>query len=139
MGRNMFGPNRGDWADDNWNGWWGDNPPYHCPVFVITKHPRPSIIMQGGTTFHFITDGIHSALKRATDAANGQDIRVGGGAATIRQYLQAGLVDEMHFAISPVFLGTGEHLFGGLNLPKLGYRCSEHVATAKATHIVLTK
>ena len=139
LGRNMFGPSRGDWADDNWKGWWGDNPPYHCPVFVITKYPRPSIIMEGGTTFHFVTDGIHAALERATEAANGQDIRVGGGVDTIRQYLQAGLVDEMHFAISPVLLGTGEHLFGGLNLPKLGYRRSEHVAAANATHVVLTK
>lgn len=143
LGRNMFGPVRGDWPDDNWKGWWGDNPPYHCPVFVLTKYPRPSITMEGGTTFHFVTDGIHAALKRATEAANGQDngrdIRVGGGVATIRQYLQAGLVDEMHFAISPVLLGTGEHLFAGLNLPKLGYRRSEHVTTPNATHIVLTK
>ena len=101
MGRNMFAPSRGDWPDDGWKGWWGDNPPYHCPVFVLTHHPRPSIAMDGGTTFHFVTDGIHAALKRATEAANGLDIRVGGGAATIRQYLRGGLIDEMHLAVSP--------------------------------------
>ncbi len=111
MGRNMFGPVRGEWPDDTWKGWWGDNPPYHCPAFVLTKYPRPSITMKGGTTFHFVTDGIHAALQQATEAANGQDIRVGGGVSTVRQYLQAGLVDEMHFAISPVLLGSGEHLF----------------------------
>ena len=139
LGRNMFGPVRGDWPDDNWKGWWGDNPPYHCPVFVLTNHPRPSITMEGGTTFHFVTDGIDAALKRATEAANGQDIRLGGGVATIRQYLQAGLIDEMHLVISPVLLGTGEHLFARLDLPKLGYRCSEHVTTPNATHVVLAR
>jgi len=139
LGRNMFAPSRGDWPDDNWKGWWGDNPPYHCPVFVLTNHPRPPITMEGGTVFHFVTDGIHAALKRATEAANGQDIRVGGGTATIRQYLEAGLIDEMHFVISPVLLGSGEHLFAGLDLPKLGYRRSEHVTTPNAMHIVLTK
>lgn len=139
LGRNMFGPIRGDWPDDAWKGWWGDTPPYHCPVFVLTHYPRPSIAMEGGTIFHFVTDGIHAALERATEAACGRDIRVGGGASTIRQYLQEGLVDEMHFAISPVLLGTGEPLFAGLDLPKLGYRRSEHVATPNATHIVLTK
>jgi dihydrofolate reductase len=139
LGRNMFGPIRGDWPDDNWKGWWGDNPPYHCPVFVLTNHPRASITMEGGTTFHFVTSGIHDALKRATDAADGRDIRLGGGVATIRQYLQAGLVDEMHFAISPVLLGTGEHLFAGIDLPKLGYRRSEYVPAPNATHVVLTK
>lgn len=139
LGRNMFAPSRGDWPDDNWKGWWGDNPPYHCPVFVLTKHPRPSITMEGGTTFHFVTDGIHAALQQATDAANGKDIRVGGGVATVRQYLQAGLIDEMHLAVSPVLLGTGEHLFAGLDLPKLGYRRSEHVATPNATHVVFTR
>lgn len=139
LGRNMFGPIRGNWPDDAWRGWWGDNPPYHCPVFVLTHYPRPSIVMEGGTTFHFLTDGIHAALQRATEAANGHDIRIGGGVATIRQYLQAELVDEMHFVISPVLLGAGEPLFAGLDLPKLGYRCSEHVTTRNATHVVLTR
>ena len=139
LGRNMFAPTRGAWADDGWKGWWGDNPPYHVPVFVLTHHPRAPLAMEGGTTFHFVTDGIEAALKRARDAAGGKDVRVGGGAATIRQYLQAGLVDEMHLAISPVLLGRGEPLFTGLDLPKLGYRCSEHVPTANATHVVLSK
>jgi dihydrofolate reductase len=139
LGRNMFAPSRGNWPDDSWKGWWGDTPPYHCPVFVLTHHPRPSIDMQGGTTFHVVTDGIHAALERASEAAKGQDIRVGGGASTIRQYLQEGLVDEMHFAISPVLLGTGEPLFAGLDLLKLGYRRSEHVTTPNAMHIVLTR
>jgi dihydrofolate reductase len=139
LGRNMFGPVRGPWPDDTWKGWWGDNPPYHCPVFVLTNHPRTSIEMDGGTTFHFVTDGIHAALKRATEAAGSRDIRIGGGAATIRQYLSAALIDEMHIAISPVLLGSGEHLLAGIDTPKLGYRCTEHVATANATHVVLTK
>jgi len=139
LGRNMFGPVRGEWPDDKWKGWWGDNPPYHCPVFVLTRYPRAPITMEGGTTFHFVTDGIHAALKRATEAANGKDIRVGGGTATIRQYLEAGLIDEMHLAVSPVLLGTGEHLFAGLDLPKLGYRCSEHVTTPNAMHVTFTR
>jgi dihydrofolate reductase len=139
MGRNMFGPVRGAWPDTNWKGWWGDNPPYHCDAFVLTHHPRDPISMAGGTTFHFVTDGIHAALKRAMRAANGRDVRLGGGVATIRQYLQAGLVDEMHLAVSPVFLGAGENLFAGLDLPKLGYQRSEYVSTASATHVVLTK
>jgi dihydrofolate reductase len=139
MGRNMFGPVRGPWPDDTWKGWWGDNPPYHCPAFVLTNHPRASIAMDGGTTFHFVTDGIHAALKRATDAANGRDIRLGGGVATIRQYLQAGLIDEMHLAVAPILLGSGEHLFAGIDAPKLGYQRTEHVATPNATHVVLTK
>ena len=139
MGRNMFGPVRGAWPDDTWKGWWGDNPPYHVPAFVLTKHARDPITMQGGTTFNFVTDGIQAALQRATEAAQGKDIRLGGGTATIRQYLRAGLVDEMHVAIAPTLLGSGEHLFAGLDLPKLGYRCSEHVPTAAATHVVLTK
>ena len=139
MGRNMFGPVRGNWPDEGWKGWWGENPPYHCPVFVLTNHPRASIAMEGGTIFHFVTDGIHAALRRASETANGRGVRLGGGVATIRQYLQAGLVDEMHFAVSPVLLGSGENIFTGLDLPKLGYRCSEHVATPNATHIVLTK
>jgi dihydrofolate reductase len=139
LGRNMFGPVRGPWPDEVWTGWWGDNPPYHVPVFVLTHHPRAPITMAGGTTFHFVTDGIHAALKRAREAANGQDVRVGGGVATIRQYLQAGLIDEMHLAVSPLLLGRGENLFAGLDLPALGYQRSEHVPTANATHIVFTK
>jgi dihydrofolate reductase len=139
LGRNMFGPVRGPWPDDGWKGWWGDTPPYHTPVFVLTHHPRESIVMDGGTTFHFVTDGLHAALKRATEAANGKDVRVGGGVATIRQYLQAGLVDEMHLSISPVLLGSGEHLLYGIDTPALGYECTEHVGTANATHVVITK
>ncbi|MFA6265307.1 MAG: dihydrofolate reductase family protein [Pseudolabrys sp.] len=139
LGRNMFGPIRGDWPDDAWKGWWGDNPPYHCPVFVLTHYPRASIDMDGGTTFHFVTDGIHAALARAMEAANGRDVRLGGGAETIRQYLQAGLVDEMHIAFSPVLLGEGEHLFAGINLLKLGYQVREHVGTAQATHVVFER
>ena len=139
MGRNMFGPIRGPWPDDSWKGWWGDNPPYHTSVFVLTHHARPSITMEGGTIFHFITDGIHSALEQARKAAKGRDIRLGGGAATIRQYLREGLIDEMHIAISPVLLGSGEHLFAGIDALKLGYQCAEHVPTASATHVMLTK
>jgi dihydrofolate reductase len=139
LGRNMFGPIRGPWPDKNWKGWWGDNPPYHTPVFVLTHHARESIPMSGGTTFHFVMEGIHAALQRARDAANGQDIRLGGGVATIRQYLQAGLVDEMHVAISPVLLGSGEHLLAGIDLLKLGYQRTEHVPTQSATHVVLAK
>jgi dihydrofolate reductase len=139
LGRNMFGPLRGAWPDDEWKGWWGDNPPYHAPVFVLTNHPRPSIVMDGGTTFHFVADGIEAALRRAREAANGQDVRLGGGASTIRQYLTAGLVDEMHLAVAPVLLGSGEHLLGGIDLPKLGYRVTEHVSSANATHIVVAK
>jgi dihydrofolate reductase len=139
MGRNMFGPVRGPWPDDEWRGWWGDNPPYHCPVFVLTSHPRASFSMESGTTFHFVTDGIHAALQRAKEAASGRDIRVGGGVAAIRQYLSAGLIDEMHLAISPVLLGSGEHLLADIDLPKLGYRCAEHVLTPSATHIVLKR
>ena len=139
LGRNMFGPVRGPWPDDAWKGWWGDTPPYHCDVFVLTHHPRAPITMAGGTVFHFVTDGIDAALKRAREAAGGRDVRVGGGVATIRQYLQERLIDEMHLAVSPVLLGRGEHLFAGLDLPKLGYRPSEHVPTELATHIVLTK
>jgi dihydrofolate reductase len=139
LGRNMFGPIRGPWPDDAWKGWWGDNPPYHVPIFVLTHHPRASITMDGGTVFHFVTDGIRAALARASEAAGGKDIRIGGGAATIRQYLRERLIDELHFAIAPVLLGSGEHLFAGLDLPKLGYECTEHVPTAKATHIVLAR
>jgi dihydrofolate reductase len=139
LGRNMFGPIRGPWPDENWKGWWGDNPPYHTPVFVLTHHARPSIEMAGGTTFHFVTDGIHAALQRARDAAAGQDVRLGGGVATIRQYLRARLIDEMHLAIAPKLLGTGESLLGGLDVVALGYAVSEHVATPQATHVVLTR
>jgi len=139
LGRNMFGPVRGPWPDEAWKGWWGDNPPYHVPVFVLTHYPRPSITMAGGTTFHFITDGIEAALKRAFEAAGGKDVRLGGGVATIRAYLRAGLIDEMHLAIAPVLLGSGEHLLGGIDLVKLGYARSEHVPTANATHVVLTR
>jgi dihydrofolate reductase len=139
MGRNMFGPVRGPWPDDSWKGWWGDNPPYHTPVFVLTNHSRASFTMSGGTTFHFVTDGIHAALLRATAAANGQDIRLGGGVATIREYMFARLVDEMHLAISPVLLGSGEHLLAGFNAPQHGYQCAEHVSTPNATHVVITR
>jgi dihydrofolate reductase len=140
LGRNMFGPPRGPWAeDDQWKGWWGDNPPYHTPVFVLTHHARPPIEMEGGTTFHFVTDGVHAALQRAKEAAGARDVRIGGGLATIRQYLKAGLVDSMHLAISPVLLGSGETLLADLDLVQLGYRCSEHVGSAAAMHVVLTK
>jgi dihydrofolate reductase len=139
LGRNMFGPIRGPWPDDAWKGWWGANPPYHVPTFVLTHHARPSITMEGGTTFHFVTDGIHAALERATAAANGKDVRVGGGAATIQQYLRAGLVDEMHLAIAPVILGSGELLLAGLNLRAMGYSCREFVPGTNATHVVLAR
>lgn len=139
MGRNMFGPVRGAWPDESWRGWWGENPVYHTQVFVLTHHPRAPLVMEGGTTFHFITGGIHEALTRARAAANGKDVRIGGGASTIRQYLQARLIDELHIAISPVVLGTGERLFDGINLVELGYTCTQHVATPRATHIVLTR
>ena len=140
MGRNMFAPSRGAWPpDDQWKGWWGEEPPYHTQVFVLTHYPRASIEMKGGTTFHFVTDGIHAALKRAREAAGGLDVRIGGGAATVRQYLQAGLVDELHFAVAPVILGSGESPFAGIDLVKLGYKCTEHVTTAAAMHVVLRK
>ena len=139
LGRNMFGPIRGEWPDDEWKGWWGEEPPYHVPVFVLTHHPRASIQMKGGTVFHFVTDGIHAALERAKEAAGGLDIRIGGGPATIRQYLQAGLIDELHVAISPVILGSGEPLFAGIDLMKLGYHCTRHAASPGAMHLVLTK
>jgi dihydrofolate reductase len=139
LGRNMFAPTRGPWSDDGWKGWWGKNPPYHVPVFVLTHHAREPITMEGGTTFHFVTDGIHAALSRAKEAAAGKDVRLGGGAATIRQYLVAGLIDEMHLAISPVLLGKGEHLLAGIDTVSLGYKCTEHASSDKATHVVLTK
>jgi dihydrofolate reductase len=139
LGRNMFGPIRGEWPDDNWKGWWGDNPPYHVPVFVLSHHARASIPMAGGTTFHFVTDGIQAALARAREAANGQDIRLGGGVATIQQYLRARLIDEMHLAISPTLLGSGENLFAGLDLPALGYHCTELVPSTNVTHVILAR
>ncbi len=139
LGRNMFGPVRGPWPDESWKGWWGENPPYHAPVFVLTHHARPSLAMEGGTVFHFVTDGIEAALEAARAAAGGRDVRLGGGAATIRQYLVARLVDEMHVAVSPVLLGSGEPLLAGLDLPALGYEVTEHMASRKATHVVLAR
>jgi dihydrofolate reductase len=139
LGRNMFSPIRGAWPDDKWKGWWGDNPPYHVPTFILTHHARPSIEMEGGTTFHFVTGGIREALDRARQAAAGKDVRIGGGADTIKQYLREGLIDELHLAISPVLLGRGESLFEGVDLRALGYRCVESVASEKATHVVLRR
>ena len=139
LGRNMFGPVRGAWPDDAWKGWWGDEPPYHVPTFVLTHYPRPPVLMAGGTEFRFVTDGIHAALAQATEAAGGRDVRLGGGVATIRQYLQAGLVDELHLAVRPVLLGTGEHLLGGIDLRALGYECAESVAGERATHMFLRR
>jgi dihydrofolate reductase len=138
-GPHMFGPIRGPWADDTWKGWWGDEPPYHTPVFVLTSYPRAPLVMKGGTVFHFVTDGIRAALEQAVAAAGGQDVRLGGGVSTIRQYLQAGLIDEMHLAIAPLLLGSGEHLMAGLDLPALGYTCTQHVASEKATHVMVTR
>ena len=139
MGRNMFGPLRGRWPNDDWKGWWGDNPPYHTSVFVLTHHARAPVEMAGGTTFHFVTEGIHKALELATAAAGGKDVRLGGGVATIRQYLRAGLIDEMHLAISPVLLGSGERFFADLDMLSLGYRCVQHAAAPSALHLVLIK
>ncbi|MCB1463188.1 MAG: dihydrofolate reductase family protein [Nitratireductor sp.] len=139
LGRNMFGPIRGDWRDDNWKGWWGDNPPYHAPTFVLTHYPRDPIEMEGGTVFHFVTDGIEAALEQAKAAAGDKNVKIGGGVSTVRQYLQAGVVDEMHLAISPVVFGQGEALFAGIDLPALGFSVTEHAATDAATHIVLAR
>lgn len=139
LGRNMFGPVRGPWPDESWRGWWGDNPPYHVPVFVLTHHARQPLAMEGGTVFHFVTDGIAAALARAKEAAGERDIRIGGGAATIRQYLNTRLVDLMHVAVTPVLLGGGEPLFAGIDLPALGYEVTEHVPSEKATHVVIAK
>ncbi len=139
LGRNMFGPVRGPWPDESWKGWWGDEPPYHVPVFVLTHHVRKPLAMQGGTTFHFVTDGAESALKRAREAAAGKDVRIGGGVSTIRQYLLAGQIDEMHLAMSPVLMGEGEHLFAGINLQQLGFRVAQSVAGENATHILIEK
>lgn len=139
MGRNMFGPVRGAWPDESWKGWWGDTPPYHVPVFVLTHHARAPLEMAGGTTFYFITGGIHEALNRAREAAGTLDIRLGGGVSTIRQYVREGLVDEMHIAITPALLGAGEHLMNGIDLPALGYQCVEHVPSERVTHVVLRR
>ncbi len=139
MGRNMFGPIRGEWGDDSWKGWWGDNPPYHHPVFVLTHHPHEPIPMEGGTTFNFVTDGIEAALARAFEAAGGQDVRLGGGAATIQQYLRARLIDEIHLAIVPIFLGSGERLFDHLDGGPAGYECVELVSSPSVTHARFVK
>ncbi len=139
LGRNMFGPIRGPWPDEKWKGWWGDEPPYHVPVFVLTHHSRAPVAMAGGTEFRFVTGGIHAALEQARAAAGGQDVRLGGGVATIRQYLGAGLIDELHLALAPVMLGRGEALFSGLDLPALGYELVERVPGERATHFMLRK
>ncbi len=139
LGRNMFGPARGPWPDDSWKGWWGDNPPYHVPVFVLTHHARAPLTMEGGTTFHFVTDGIHSALEQAVAAAHGKDVRLGGGASTIQQYLRAGLIDELHLVSSPVLIGRGESIFRDLDLPALGYQVNNHIASPNATHMFVTR
>jgi len=139
LGRNMFGPIRGPWPDDDWKGWWGDEPPYHCPVFALTHHARDAVEMRGGTVFHFVTGGIELALEQAKAAAGGGDVRLGGGVQTIRQYLEARLVDSLHLAVSPVLLGAGEHLFGGLDLVALGYECTQYIPSPKAAHNVFDK
>ncbi|MBB3355484.1 dihydrofolate reductase [Rhizobium lentis] len=139
LGRNMFGPIRGEWPDDAWKGWWGPNPPYHAPTYILTHYPREPLVMEGGTTFHFVTGGIHEALDRAKASAGDKDVKIGGGVATVRQYLQAGLIDELHFAVSPVVLGKGEAMFAGIDLPALGFGVIEHAASEKATHVVLAK
>ncbi|QDK36392.1 dihydrofolate reductase family protein [Bdellovibrio sp. NC01] len=139
LGRNMFGPVRGPWLNDEWRGWWGENPSYHAPVFVLTHHKREPLVMEGGTTFYFITDGIESALQKAKEAANGKDVRIGGGVQTVRQYLQAGLIDELHLVYSPIYLGTGESLLAGIDMPKLGFSVTEKVNTENATHVILSK
>lgn len=139
LGRNMFGPVRGPWPDDEWKGWWGEEPPYHVPTFVLTHHAREPLEMKGGTTFHFVTDGIESALEQAKAAAGDQDIRIGGGSATVRQYLKARLIDELHLAMRPVFLGKGESIFEGLDLRELGYEVAESVQGERATHLIIRK
>src|SRR6266851_3624529 len=139
LGRNMFGPVRGPWPDESWKGWWGDEPPYHTPVYVLTHHPRAPLTMAGGTEFRFVTDGIHSALEQATAAANGRDVRLGGGVSTLRQYLQAALIDELHLAVRPVLLGSGEHLWDRIDMHALGYECTNYVAGERATHVYLRK
>jgi dihydrofolate reductase len=139
LGRNMFGPVRGPWPDESWKGWWGENPPYHTPVFVLTHHAREPVPMAGGTTFHFVTEGIQAALDRALKAADGKDVRIGGGVSTIQQFLRARLIDEMHLAIAPVVLGSGERLFANVDMLELGYKCGEHVPSSNAMHVILKK
>ena len=139
LGRNMFGPVRGPWPDESWRGWWGEEPPYHVPVFVLTHHPRPVLQMQGGTTFHFVTEGPDAALRRAREAAGDRDVRIGGGVATVRQYLQARAIDELHLALSSTLLGAGEALWSGIDVRALGYRCAEVVAGERATHMVVRR
>jgi dihydrofolate reductase len=139
LGRNMFGPARGPWPDDSWKGWWGDEPPYHVPVFVLTHHARVPLAMAGGTTFYFVTDGIESALAQAREAANGRDVRLGGGVATVREYLRARLIDELHLAVRPVLLGSGEALFSGLDWRTLGYECTKSIAGERAMHVFLQR
>ena len=139
LGRNMFGPVRGPWPDESWRGWWGEEPPYHVPVFVLTHYARQPLIMKGGTEFRFVTDGIHAALEQARLAAAGKDVRVGGGVATIRQYLEARLIDELHLAVRPVLIGSGEHLLTGINMRALGYTCAESIAGERATHFIVRK
>ena len=139
LGRNMFGPVRGAWLDESWKGWWGDNPPYHAPVFVLTHYARAPIEMEGGTVFHFVSEGIEAALDQAKAVAGNLDVKIGGGVSTVRQYLQAGLIDELHFAIAPVVLGRGEAIFYGVDMPGLGFRVTEHAATGRATHVVLSR
>jgi dihydrofolate reductase len=139
LGRNMFGPIRGPWPNDDWKGWWGEEPPYHCPVFVLTHHARAPITMKGGTVFHFVTDGIEAALQKARDAAGGRDVRIGGGTATVKQYLRARLVDDLHLAMRPVLLGAGERLFDGIDARALGYECEKSVAGERATHLFLRR
>jgi dihydrofolate reductase len=139
LGRNMFGPVRGPWPDENWKGWWGDEPPYHVPVYVLTQHARAPLTMAGGTEFHFVTAGIHAALEQASAAAGGRDVRLGGGVSTVRQYLRAGLIDELHLAIRPVLLGSGEQLFNGIDMRAAGYHCAQSIAGERATHVILRK
>lgn len=139
LGRNMFGPIRGPWLDDSWRGWWGENPVYHVPVFVLTHYPREPLVMEGGTTFYFVTDGIESALDRARKAAAGKDVRLGGGVNVIQQFLRQRLVDEMHIAVAPVLLGSGERLFEGIDLPALGYACTTHQTSTRATHLIIAR
>lgn len=139
IGRNMFGPVRGAWPDEAWKGWWGEEPPFHTPVFVLTHHPRPTLKMRGGTDFHFVTDGIHAALERATAAANGRDVRLGGGVATVRQFLRARLIDELHLPLRPVLMGSGEKLWDGIDMHALGYECANTIAGERATHLFLRK
>lgn len=139
LGRNMFGPVRGPWPDDSWKGWWGEEPPYHTQVFVLTHHAREPLHMKGGTVFHFVTDGIHAALDQARSAANGRDVRVGGGVSTVRQYLRAGLIDDMHLALRPILLGAGENLWAGMDMRSLGYECADQVAGERANHIIVSR